>query len=47
MDDLLLTLSIIILFLVRVGVPVLVLVTLGVLIDRWQSRRETDITKIK
>lgn len=34
-----LTLSVIFLFLLRIGVPVLILVTLGVLLDRWQSRR--------
>lgn len=47
MNDLMLTLSVIILFLVRIGVPVFVLVTIGILLDRWQSRRETDINSIK
>jgi hypothetical protein len=39
MDGLLLTLSVIFLFLLRIGVPVLMLVTFGVLLDRWQRRR--------
>lgn len=42
-DDLMLTLSVIVLFLLRIGVPVLILVTLGVLLDRWQSRRALRI----
>ena len=40
MEQLLLTLSIVALFLLRLGVPVIVLISLGVGIDRWQSRRE-------
>lgn len=35
-----LTLSVIVLFIIRIGIPVIVLVTLGILIDRWQSKRE-------
>ncbi len=31
------------LFMLRIGVPVVVLVTLGVLIDRWQTRREAEV----
>ena len=46
MDDLLLTLSVIVLFLVRIGVPMIVLVALGVLIDRWQSHRKTQNNEI-
>ena len=42
MEQLLLTLSIAILFLLRLGVPVIVLITLGVVIDRWQSKREQN-----
>ncbi len=40
MDQLLLTLSIVALFLVRLGIPVILLISLGVIIDRWQSKRE-------
>ena len=43
MDDLLMVLSVAGLFLLRIGVPVLLLVGLGLLIDRWQSKREWDI----
>lgn len=32
-------LSIAILFLFRIGVPVIALVSIGVLIDRWQNNR--------
>jgi len=42
MEQLLLTLSVALLFLLRIGVPVLVLLTVGILIDRWQSKREHD-----
>jgi hypothetical protein len=42
MDGVLTVLSVAGLFLVRVGVPVLVLVVLGILIDRWQTGREAD-----
>jgi hypothetical protein len=31
------------LFVLRIGVPVVVLITLGILIDRWQSRREAEV----
>jgi hypothetical protein len=43
MDDLLMVLSVAGLFLLRIGVPVMLLVGLGLLIDRWQSKRERDI----
>ncbi len=46
MDGLLLTLGVIGLFLLRVGVPVLVLIVLGYAIDRWQSRREAEIERL-
>ena len=31
------------LFMLRIGLPVVVLITLGILIDRWQSRREAEV----
>ncbi len=31
------------LFMLRIGVPVVALITLGILIDRWQSRREKEV----
>lgn len=40
MDDLMMIISVAVLFLVRIGIPVILLVSLGVLIDRWQSHRE-------
>ena len=40
MDQLLLTISIVALFLLRIGVPVIILITIGVVIDRWQSHRD-------
>ena len=43
MEQLLLTLSIAALFLLRIGVPVVVLITLGMIVDRWQSKREQKI----
>jgi len=43
MDQLLLTLSIAALFLLRIGVPVIVLISMGVMIDRWQSHREQNL----
>ena len=43
MENVLMIVSVAVLFLVRIGVPVLLLVSLGLLIDRWQSKREHDI----
>ncbi len=36
MDDILMTLTIAALFLIRIGIPVALLVAVGVLVDRWQ-----------
>ena len=46
MDAILSVLSVAGLFLVRVGLPVLVLVVLGILIDRWQTGREADALRM-
>jgi hypothetical protein len=43
MDGVLAVLSVIGLFMLRIGVPVLLLVALGILIDRWQTRRDEHI----
>ena len=43
MDQLLLTLSIAALFLLRIGVPVVVLIAVGMVIERWQSHREQNV----
>lgn len=40
MEQLLLTISVAALFLLRIGVPVVMLITLGVVIDRWQAKRD-------
>lgn len=37
--------AIAVLFIVRVGVPVLALVFLGIMIDRWQTNREAQIKR--
>ncbi|MCB9451093.1 MAG: hypothetical protein H6672_06615 [Anaerolineaceae bacterium] len=41
--DIMTIVSVVVLFILRIGIPVLVLVGLGVVIDRWQRRREADI----
>jgi hypothetical protein len=43
MDGVLAVLSVIALFMLRIGVPVLLLVALGIIVDRWQTRREEYI----
>jgi hypothetical protein len=40
MEQLLTIIAVAGLFLVRIGVPVLALLTIGLLIERWQSHRE-------
>ena len=47
MNELLAVAGVMGLFMVRVGVPVLVLVTLGLLVDRWQTRREVEISRMQ
>ena len=39
MGDLMLTLGVVGLFAVRIGLPMLVMIGIGVGIDRWQTRR--------
>ncbi len=43
MEDIMAALSVAAIFVLRIGIPVLVLVTLGFLIDRWQSKREDEL----
>ena len=45
MEQLLTIISVAALFLIRIGVPVIVLIALGILVDRWQSRREEAVQK--
>jgi hypothetical protein len=47
MDELITTLAVAALFLIRIGIPVALLVGLGVLIDRWQSKREADVERYR
>ena len=43
MDAILGILSVAALFFVRIGIPVLVLTGLGIIVDRWQTKREASI----
>ncbi len=43
MEQLLLVLGVAAAFLLRIGVPVILLIGLGILIDRWQNKREESI----
>jgi hypothetical protein len=45
MDDIMMVLGVAGLFLLRIGIPVILLVGLGLMIDHWQSRRESDIER--
>ena len=40
MNELSLMFGVVLMFLLRIGLPILVLIVLGVLIDRWQSQRD-------
>ena len=44
MDDLMLIIGVAGLFLLRIGIPVLLLITLGILIDRWQTKRDKQVS---
>jgi len=43
MEQVLMTLSVAALFFLRIGIPVIVLIGLGIVIDRWQAKREEEI----
>jgi hypothetical protein len=43
MQEISLILEVALLFFLRIGFPVLALIALGVVIDRWQTRREAAI----
>ncbi|MBN2304146.1 MAG: hypothetical protein JXQ72_06710 [Anaerolineae bacterium] len=47
MDGLIGILMVIGLFLLRIGLPVITLVVLGILIDRWQSKREKELAEYR
>lgn len=40
MENIVMIISVAALFLLRIGIPVILLVALGILIDRWQSHRD-------
>ena len=42
MDELFVALGVAGLFLLRVGLPVLALIALGIMVDRWQRQRESE-----
>ena len=39
--------GVIVLFVFRIGIPLALLIGLGVLIDRWQSKREEEVTQYR
>lgn len=43
MKEIWLVLSVVGLFLLRIGVPLLLLMLVGVFIERWQTRREEEV----
>jgi hypothetical protein len=43
MEQLLLVVSVAVMFIVRIGIPVILLLAIGILIDRWQSKREQEV----
>jgi type III secretory pathway component EscR len=45
MNDILLTLGVIVLFVARIGIPMMILIGLGIALDRWQSRREKNYSQ--
>lgn len=45
MQDIQLVLGVAVIFFLRIGIPVLLLIILGTLIDRWQTARENEIRR--
>ena len=43
MNEILAVLTVIGLFMIRIGIPILLLVGLGLLIDRWQTKRAEEL----
>ena len=43
MEQVGLVLNIVLMFIIRIGIPVLILILIGTLIDRIQSRREQNL----
>ena len=45
MEQLLSIVSVAALFFVRIGIPVIILIILGIVIDRWQATREDAVKR--
>lgn len=45
MNELMMVVGVAGLFLLRIGIPVLLLIGVGLLIDRWQSKREDEMQR--
>jgi hypothetical protein len=45
MQDLQLVIGVAVMFFVRIGIPLLLLIALGTIIDRWQTARENEIRR--
>lgn len=45
MQDIQLVLNVAVMFFMRIGIPLLVLILLGTLIDRWQTAREDELRR--
>jgi hypothetical protein len=43
MNELTMIIEVTILFFIRIGIPLLLLIVLGVVVDRWQSHREAQV----
>jgi uncharacterized membrane protein len=43
MEQVLLVVSVAAMFIIRIGIPVILLLSVGILIDRWQSKREKEV----
>jgi len=46
MNEMVAVLEVVGLFVLRVGVPLMMLVALGILIDKWQTRRNEEIKRM-
>jgi len=45
MNDIIMVMSVVVMFFLRIGIPVIILVGLGILIDRWQRHRDAHIER--
>ena len=42
MNEIQLAVGVVALFVARIGLPMLILIVIGILVDRWQSKRNQD-----